>query len=249
LLPKILLGSLFAVGLALAIISVVDAMAGEPFLGMPAGLVLVAGLLLMAAGLVGLDSIEVRQARRTWRRLADEMGLALRSEGSGHALGTYRGRHVHVHARRTDPLSSRFDDLETVVRVTLRVPVGDPFAIHVGPPGSHARERGSAMLEEIIPTAGQQRSYSVSGEQDLYTRALLASPRLRQQLARLREHSTIRASDSSLTLRQSEGQGLEGDATYLFFVLDLLSDLADALEKADPDRQEPKGTVARKGGE
>lgn len=243
LLAKALYRSLLAVGLALTVVFVVDAVAGQPLVGIPSGLVLLAGILLMAAGLVGLDSIEVRHARRTWRRLADQMGLTFQSKGSGHAFGTYRGRHVHIHTLSAPSQTGRIRDVEMVVRVALHVPVGEPFSVHVGTSIDPLVGAGTSALEEIVAIAGEQKSYRVTGSHDLYTRVLLACPWLREQLARLRERSTIRASDSSLTLRQPDGHGLDGQAAYLFFVLDLMSDLAEALDKTDPGKLRPEEAV------
>ena len=58
---------------------------------------------------------------------------------------------------------------------------------------------------------------------------VLASPKLRQRLLRLREQTTIEASGDWLSLERS---GLEKNADYLCFCLDLMSGLACAVEEA-----------------
>jgi hypothetical protein len=232
---KALFAALFTLGLTLVITFVVDIMGKEPLLGIPAGVVLIAGVLLTAVGLVGYDSVTIRNAQKAWRQLAAQTGLTFKSKGFGHVYGTTcRGRQVHIYARSsTTSLSDRLSDVETIIRVALKRPVEERFMIHIEKSGASLARSGVEALEEIVSTAGQQNSYYVTGQRNLYTRAVLASPELRRQLVDLREHSTIGIRDSLMILRQSDRYGMERDISYLLSVLDVLSDLAEAIETAD----------------
>jgi hypothetical protein len=228
---KALFCALFLLGLALVLVFCADAVAGKRFLSDPGGVVAAAGVLLMAAGLVGYGTVEMRASRKAWRQLAAQLDLTFESKGFGNAFGVYRGRHVHIHARRTASLSDGLRGVETVVGVTLEHPIEARFTIHVERPGVPPARVGAEALEEVVTSAGRRTSYYVTGQRDAYTRAVSASPGLRRRLAGLREFSAIRVCDASITARQSERSGLERDASYTRFVLDVLSDLAQAVEE------------------
>jgi hypothetical protein len=223
-------GALFVLGLALVLVFCADAVAGKRFVGNRGGVVAAAGVLLMVAGLVGYGTVEMRASGKAWRRLAAQLDRTLESQGFGRAFGVYRGRHVHIQARRTASLPDGLRDVETVIGVTLEPPLEVRFTIHVEEPGGPAARMGAEALEEVVTTGGRRTAYYVTGQRDAYARAVAASPGLRRRLAGLRAPATVRVCDGSITARQSERSGLEREASSTRPVLDVLSDLARAVE-------------------
>jgi hypothetical protein len=227
---KALFGALFVLGLSLVVVFCADAVAGKRFLGSPGAAVAAAGVLLMAAGLVGYGTVARWVSGRAWRRLAAQLDRTFGSQGFGRAFGVYRGRHVHIQARRTPSSSDDPGGAETVIGITLERSLQARFTIHVAGSGIASVQVGAEALEEVVTTAGRRTCYRVTGQRDAYLRAVSGSPGLRRRLAGLRARTTIRVCDASITARQPGRSGLERDASYTRSVLDVLSDLAQAIE-------------------
>lgn len=227
---KALFCALFVLGLSLVIVFCADAVAGKRFLGSPGVAVAAAGVLLMAAGLLGSGTADRRARRKAWRNLATQLDLTLQSKGAGHAVGLYRGRPVHIHDRRTAPSSDGPGGAETVIGITLERSLEARFTIHVAGSGIASVQVGAEALEEVVAIAGRRTCYQVTGQRDAYLRAASGSPRLRRRLAGLRARTTIRVCDASITARYPGRSGQACNASYARSVLDVLSDLAQAIE-------------------
>ena len=81
----------------------------------------------------------------------------------------------------------------------------------------------------IVRDVEFENAFTIHSEPSEFAAAVLTSPKLRQGMLCLREHTTVEVKGDWLSL---ERLGLEKDVDYLIVCLDLMSDLACAVELA-----------------
>ncbi|MEA3397536.1 MAG: hypothetical protein U9R05_08750 [Chloroflexota bacterium] len=172
----------------------------------------------------------VRQVA-SWRELAEETSLAFRRgswllPGKAQVTGSYRGRALKLYSYspiiRDDPtrVTCLILQVNNVVHGTLRL----------------ERELIIRLIMGFLNPQQQyhsgdvafNRAFLVESEPPEFATSLLGHPVLRQHLRRLRAGTTIELKGTYLSLKRV---GSERDVVYLHFCLDVMSELADAIER------------------
>jgi hypothetical protein len=167
----------------------------------------------------------------SWRELAEETGMAFRRgswllPGRAKVTGSYRGRTLELYSYspiiRDDP--TRFMCLilqvNNVAQGTLRLERELIVRLIMGflnPQQQH--HSGDVAFD---------RAFLVKSEPPKFATSLLGHPVLRQHLCHLRVGTTIELKGTHLSLKRV---GSESDMVYLHFCLDVMSELADAIER------------------
>jgi hypothetical protein len=147
--------------------------------------------------------------------------------------GVYRGRDLVLDTYTPT-------NLDNVIDVTrLRLPIDNPANGHMRldhfPIG---RAIGTALRPQSQICTGDKvfdRQFAITSTPLGFAVEVLASPQLRQRLLHVRENTEIELTGNQLSLERA---GIEKDATYLLFLLDLLIELADAVEQISEQTKE-----------
>ena len=172
---------------------------------------------------------------RAWKQIAAETGLQFSKHRTAtyqdqQLSGIYRKRQlaltesVSEEQRNTYRLpSERRDnrtDTSTDIRLKINVPQGIKMKLNrVITIGEATRVTGNAEID---------RHFNITSEPDWLAPKVLASSNVRQKLPRLKMGGNIFVQEAELLFNQP---GRISDGKYLRFLLDFLSDLADAVEE------------------
>jgi len=172
---------------------------------------------------------------RAWKQIAAETGLQFSKHRTAtyqdqQLSGIYRKRQlaltesVSEEQRNTYRLpSERRDnrtDTSTDIRLKINVPQGIKMKLNrVITIGEATRVTGNAEID---------RHFNITSEPDWLAPKVLTSANVRQKLPRLKMGGNIFVQEAELLFNQP---GRISDGKYLRFLLDFLSDLADAVEE------------------
>jgi hypothetical protein len=175
---------------------------------------------------------QTRNQARSWRLLAERNGLSYERGwwlelSSSRVFGPYRGRHVEI---RTDP-SYIFDYLfdKTHMAVNLHNRTNAFLRLHRGTLGRRMADQVRPKAITISGDARFDQSFIATSRPTQLVSSALALHSLRDRLLRVRDATAIELRHDRLTLERS---GIEKDATYLQFLLDLMVDLAETVEQS-----------------
>jgi hypothetical protein len=175
---------------------------------------------------------QTRSQARSWRGLAERTGLSYRRGWwleftSSRVFGPYRGRQVELRTEPEHLFDYIFDETRLIVRLHKRT---DAF------PRLHRGALGGKVVSWFprrsdIRTGDPQfdQSFIIASRPPGLVSTALASQTLRDRLLRVRDATTIELLEDRVTLVRS---GIERDGTHLHFLLDLMVDLAEALEQS-----------------
>ena len=170
---------------------------------------------------------------RAWKQIAAETGLQF----SKHRTATYRDQQLSgIYRERSlaliESVSEEYDadrrrsergdnrtNTDTDIRLKINVPQGIKMKLNrVITIGEATRVTGKAEID---------RHFNITSEPDWLAPKVLTSANVRQKLPRLKMGGNIFVQEAELLFNQP---GRISDGKYLRFLLDFLSDLADAVE-------------------
>lgn len=170
---------------------------------------------------------------RAWKQIAAETGLQF----SKHRTATYRDQQLSgIYRERSlaliESVSEEYDadrrrsergdnrtNTDTDIRLKINVPQGIKMKLNrVITIGEATRVTGNAEID---------RHFNITSEPDWLAPKVLTSANVRQKLPRLKMGGNIFVQEAELLFNQP---GRISDGKYLRFLLDFLSDLADAVE-------------------
>lgn len=170
---------------------------------------------------------------RAWKQIAAETGLQF----SKHRTATYRDQQLSgIYRERSlaliESVSEEYDadrrrsergdnrtNTDTDIRLKINVPQGIKMKLNrVITIGEATRVTGNAEID---------RHFNITSEPDWLAPKVLTSANVRQKLLRLKMGGNIFVQEAELLFNQP---GRISDGKYLRFLLDFLSDLADAVE-------------------
>ena len=170
---------------------------------------------------------------RAWKQIAAETGLQF----SKHRTATYRDQQLSgIYRERSlaliESVSEEYDadrrrsergdnrtNTDTDIRLKINVPQGIKMKLNrVITIGEATRVTGNAEID---------RHFNITSEPDWLAPKVLTSANVRQKLPRLKMGGNIFVQEAELLFNQL---GRISDGKYLRFLLDFLSDLADAVE-------------------
>ncbi len=187
----------------------------EPFL-----IIVVVALTLYLIYAILSQSYKWNQA---FHELAAKTGLSIQSNGKSQAIGEYRERMVKIDIPANHGWS---DQKNTQILITLNQSVPGSFKISRRRTFLSNRKSNPPILDDAF-----SRNLAVTGDTDSYHRRILSAHGLRQGLAEIgiqAARMTIEKGDKYILFQEF---GRVFDLEYLHAVLDLLLDLADAIER------------------
>ena len=179
------------------------------------------------------NSVQKLGRGKAWKQIADETGLQFSKHQSGtyrdqQLSGNYRGRSITL----TESMSEERDkfrgmsehrdtrtNTSTDIRLKINVPQDIKLKLNrIITIGEATRVTGDAEID---------RHFNATSEPDWLALKVLSSATIRQQLPQLKMGGTVFVQGSEILFDQP---GRISDGMYLRFLLDFLSDLADAVE-------------------
>ncbi len=196
------------------------------FLTDPLFLILVAFIVLMA-----VITLVRRQGRqRAWKQLEDDLGFRTSRERSGEyqaevLSGTYRGREVRIAESVTpDGRNRRAGERNERHRSTdISLKVNDLQ-------GAKFRLYRVLAIGGVKPVTGDEsldRNFTLESTPPELVRQIMTSINVRQRIMELKNGGTITGSGREICYSQSD---VIPNGNYLRFLLDFLSDVADAID-------------------
>ncbi len=186
---------------------------------------LVVGILVLFTVLAYLR----RQARQqAWSELAARTGLALEPGGIFSPMrvtGYYRGRPL------TLDTFTRSSGKSSTTYTRIRLGVNNPPALSLAIYDENVLSKiGKALGMQDVQTGDDEldRRFTIKGQPEPVIARLLTSIGLRQKLLEARSLH-VEVKDRELHFEQ---RGAESNADHLQFLFDLLSDLAEAVDRA-----------------
>jgi hypothetical protein len=179
------------------------------------------------------NSVQKLGRGKSWKQIAAETGLQISKHQSGNyqdqqLSGSYRGRSISVNESVSEEqnkfrgMSERRDtrtNISTDIRLKINVPQDIKMKLNrIITIGEATRVTGDAEID---------RHFNTTSDPDWLALKVLASATIRQKLPQLKMGGTIFVQNSEILFDQS---GRIPDGKYLRFLLDFLSDLADAVE-------------------
>ena len=170
---------------------------------------------------------------KAWKQIAAETGLQFSKHQSGtyrdqQLSGNYRGRSITLTESMSEEqdkfrgMSERRDtrtNTSTDIRLKINVPQEIKMKLNrIITIGEATRVTGDAEID---------RHFNATSEPDWLALKVLTSTTIRQKLPQLKMGGTIFVQGSEILFDQP---GRISDGRYLRFLLDFLSDLADAVE-------------------
>lgn len=188
-------------------------------------ILLVVGLLILFAVLTYLRHQARRQA---WSELATRTGLTFEPGGlfsSMRVTGTNRGRSL------TLDTFTRSSGKNSTTYTRISVSVNNPSALSLAIYDENVLSKfGKALGMQDIQTGDEEldRRFTIKGQPEPMIANLLTSIGLRQKLLEARSlHVEVKGRELHF-----EQRGAESNADYIQFLFDLLSDLAEAVDRA-----------------
>ena len=195
-------------------------------------------IILVSGALLIVERFIVQEAAEAWQQFANQTNLTHNSRtlsffsrnlitwGVGQVSGIYRGHQVSVYTKRITPY-------QRVTCMTLKLKQafrGDLTLTYVHYPDPYA-------LIEAKPTTFEQ-AFEIQQQPEHFGDCVITSPPLRSRLLRMHQGTTLRIHKTRIELQQQARPGVYGieqDAAYMHFLLDLLSDLAEAMGASPPN--------------
>jgi hypothetical protein len=189
-------------------------------------------IILLSSALLIVERFIVQEAAEAWQQFASQTNLTHTSRtlsffsrnlitwGVGQVSGIYREHQVSVYTKRITPYQRA-----TCMALELkRAFKGDLTLTYMHYPDPYA-------LIEAKPTTFEQ-AFEVQQQPAHFGDRVIASPSLRSRLLRMHQGTTLRIHKTRIELQQQARPGVYGieqDAAYMHFLLDLLSDLTEAM--------------------
>lgn len=191
------------------------------------------GFIFAILGMALGDSyFEVRQKERPWRQLASRTGLNCRIGNffMGYPVqvsGDYRGRSLtlYTHKQGKGQVPS--------TRIEVRVNNSSKASLRVCGPFNPKQVASDRIVNQMFGAAGarqfgHERRFFIRSQPLHLAMSMLRVGSLQDRLLALRPFGNIELSGQALYFEQL---GVLKDVEYLNFIFDLLSDLADLIEK------------------
>ncbi len=190
---------------------------------------------------IALPSLTVRyiQSRRlayAWRRLATRTGLDYRLDYKpggclgfsrrAQITGQYRKRTLELYTYAPLFTDNVLDQTRLVLSVANSLNLD--IRLEYMPAWRVINALLKARHQVQVSDEAFDAAFTLASEHPALTAKVFASPKLRHRLFRLREYTTLELKQTALSI---EHAGRECNADYLHFCCDLLSDLADRIEK------------------
>ncbi len=195
---------------------------------------LTVGLIFTLLGLALFDHFyEILQTAQAWRTLAERTGLTCRVNGfflTGYSVevsGTYKGHRLSLYIYKQGKSQVPSTKIEVFVNnelgATLRL--RGPFE-----PGAAQSDKVVSQMFEATEARqfGDNRRFFIRSHPVHLVTSMFRPGPLRDKLLQLEDLVNIELEGQLLHCNQL---GVIGDADYLHSLFDLLSDLADAVEK------------------
>ncbi len=195
---------------------------------------LTVGVIFVILGLALFDHLyEIIQLERVWRRLAQRTGLQCRVDGfflTGYAVevsGRYRGRNLSLSTYKQGksqvPSTRIAVAVNNEARAILRL--RGPFK-----PGEANDDKVVNDLFEATAARqfGRDHRFFIRSQPVHLVTSMFQPGSLRAKMSQLESPVNIEVEGQSLRFNQL---GVLGDVAYLEFIFDLLSDMADKVEK------------------
>ncbi len=201
-------------------------------------------IIILSGAILVIEQFIAQEAMAAWQQFARQANLTHNSRtirflsrnltlwDVGQVSGTYQGHQVSVYTKRISPY--RLITCMTLER--KQMVEGDLTLAYVHYPDPYA------LIESKLSTFKQ--AFKIQQQPEHFGDAIIASAPLRARLLRMHQGTTLHIHKTHIELQQAQQSrglgvyGIEQDAAYLHFLLDLLNDLAEALE-APPTGNEP----------
>ncbi len=196
--------------------------------------VLTVGLVFLILGLALFDNIyEALQKERAWGKLAGQTGLTCQMDGSffnGYSVqvtGTYQGRAITLstYKQGKSQVPSTHIELKLKNETKASFRLRGPFS-----PGEATTDKVVSDLFEATAARefGADRRFFIRSRPVHLVTAIFRPGPLQTKLRNLELMVNIELEGRMLHFNQ---MGVLGDTEYLSFIFDLLSDLADTIER------------------
>jgi hypothetical protein len=186
---------------------------------------------------LALRYIQSRRLARAWQTLAQRtgldykpggcLGLSRRAEVTGH----YRNRKLELYTYAPLFTDSVLDETRLVLSVAN--PLDLDIRLDYMPAWRVINTLLKTRDQVQIGDQAFDAAFTLTSKHPTLVSAVFAAPKLRQRFFRLREYTTLELKQTTLSLERA---GRECNTDYLNFCLDLLSDLADAIEQSMKSR-------------
>lgn len=191
-------------------------------------------LIIFIVILAGFNTIRKLGRGKAWKQIAAETGLQFTKHETDsyhdqQLSGMYRNRHLTLTESVSDETNARRRENQrggnrVDTSTDIRIPLNIPKTVRL-------KLNRILAIGQVTPVTGYpeiDRNYEVNSEPDWLAAKVLTSASIRQELSGLKMGGTIYIQDAGLLFDQA---GRISDASYLRFLFDFLSDLADTVEQ------------------